>query len=498
MRHYLLLGFLIFSLGSGQYLQAASPPAAVTIPENNVDQRVAPLEHSGRWLIDGHGRVVILHGVNMVNKFPPYTLSAAGFGEEDAAILAAEGFNAVRVGVIYSAVEPSPGKYDDRYLDEIAKTVALLARHGIWSLLDFHQDLYGPAFHGEGFPLWATFTDGLPTGPTRGFPFDYFQLPAVAKAFDNFWANREGPGGVGLQDRYAAAWAHVATRFANSEGILGYELMNEPFPGSHWKECVQAQGCPSFDQNYLKPFWKKVITAIRRHDAKTLIFYEPNVLYDLGSATHLGRLEGEHLGFSFHPYVHTAEGLGMAVQYSADTGAALFATEWGAVTDPAAIRAGAQAMDDAMMPWLYWTWANKTPFKIPGVGALPSGSENQGVVQDLSKPRKPGNLHEDRLDALARPYPRAIAGLPQEFSFNPDTKIFRLVYLSSPAPGRSLAKEAVTEIFCPKRHYPSGYQVTVQGATVLSKLNDPILHLANQPGAPLVRVEITPKAKASR
>jgi|SRR6476659_1210203 endoglycosylceramidase len=67
------------------------------------------LGHAGRWLTDDQGRVVILRGFNMVNKFAPFTLSAAGFGEEDAALLAKDGFNAVRVGVIYSAVEPRPG-----------------------------------------------------------------------------------------------------------------------------------------------------------------------------------------------------------------------------------------------------------------------------------------------------------------------------------------------------------------------------------------------------
>src|SRR5438552_4001293 len=31
-----------------------------------------PADHRGRWLTDQYGRVVILHGVNMTNKLPPY------------------------------------------------------------------------------------------------------------------------------------------------------------------------------------------------------------------------------------------------------------------------------------------------------------------------------------------------------------------------------------------------------------------------------------------
>src|SRR4249920_1996408 len=102
----------------------------------------APLSHSGRWITDARGRVAILHGVNMVNKQPPYAPSAQGFGDDDAAFLQRFGFDAVRLGLIYKAVEPSPGGYDDNYLNAIAATEANLARHGVFSQLDFHQDLF--------------------------------------------------------------------------------------------------------------------------------------------------------------------------------------------------------------------------------------------------------------------------------------------------------------------------------------------------------------------
>ncbi len=52
--------------------------------------------------------------------------------------------------------------------------------------------------------------DGLPAEPLAGFPGTYITSPGLNRAFDNFWANDAGPGGVGLQGRYAAAWARVA------------------------------------------------------------------------------------------------------------------------------------------------------------------------------------------------------------------------------------------------------------------------------------------------
>src|SRR5436190_9616626 len=85
-----------------------------------------PFARAGGYLTDAQGRVFISHGVNMVYKVAPFEPSATGFGEDDAEFLAREGFNSVRLGVIYRAVEPQPGVYDDAYLDKLAETSAML------------------------------------------------------------------------------------------------------------------------------------------------------------------------------------------------------------------------------------------------------------------------------------------------------------------------------------------------------------------------------------
>ena len=73
-------------------------------------------------------------------------------------------------------------------------------------------------------------------------------MPALQRTFDNFWANARGPGGVGVQTRYAAAWRHVAARFRAQRGVMGYDLMNEPFPGSGVRDCFSAAGCREFER----------------------------------------------------------------------------------------------------------------------------------------------------------------------------------------------------------------------------------------------------------
>src|SRR3954468_24016586 len=100
----------------------------------------APFGSAGGFLTGPNGRVFISHGVNMVYKVAPYEPSAVGFGDDDAAFLAREGFNSVRLGVIYKAVEPKPGVYDDAYLDKIAADAEVLEKHHVAALIDFHQD----------------------------------------------------------------------------------------------------------------------------------------------------------------------------------------------------------------------------------------------------------------------------------------------------------------------------------------------------------------------
>ncbi len=109
----------------------AKPPP--TVP-------VAPLAGAGRWLVDTTGRVVLLHGINDVEKLPPYYSAATGLGEDDAVFLAAEGFNALRLGVDFRGLMPVPGQIDDAYVEHLAETVDTFGRHGLFVLLDFHQD----------------------------------------------------------------------------------------------------------------------------------------------------------------------------------------------------------------------------------------------------------------------------------------------------------------------------------------------------------------------
>jgi hypothetical protein len=78
------------------------------------------IDPSSRQIKDAYGRSVLLHGVNMVHKDHPYLpiSGRAGSGthdfisDEEIDDLVAHGTNFVRFGILWRAVEISPGVYN--------------------------------------------------------------------------------------------------------------------------------------------------------------------------------------------------------------------------------------------------------------------------------------------------------------------------------------------------------------------------------------------------
>jgi endoglycosylceramidase len=492
-------------MGVRRALLAAALTALVSlvVAATAVAAPTTPLGHAGRWVTDDKGRVVILHGVNMVFKREPFAPDAAGFGRDDADFLARHGFNTVRLGVIYKALEPQPGKYDDAYRERIFRTARMLGRRGIFPQIDFHQDMYNERFQGEGFPDWAVQDDGLPAEPKRGFPQNYLFMAALWRAYDHFWANDPGPGGVGLQDRYAAAWRHVAKRFRSKPWLLGYDLFNEPWPGSVWTTCANPVGCPLFDGGPLTSFSKKMISSVREVNGRKLIWYEPNVIFNSGADTHHGDTGDDSTGMSFHIYClpeafsipglppEACDALERLVLTNAEeqtdrTGDALLISEFGATDNLETIGRIVEASDDSMVSWQYWHYCACDDPTTAGPGV-------QALVIDANKPPTGDNVKDAKLGVLKRPYPQVVAGTPTGYGFDVDTKRFQLSYSTSRAGGGSFSRRYGTVVFVPRRHYPNGYAVEVDGATVTSGPDAKLLRLVAKPGATAVKLTITPK-----
>ncbi|MGA8681534.1 MAG: cellulase family glycosylhydrolase [Acidimicrobiales bacterium] len=463
----------VMLVASASALLAACTSAPTTPPAGRPQARGAPIfiGHSGRWLTNSDGQVVIVHGLNMVYKRPPYEPDAAGFGSVAASALAIDGLDVVRLGVIYSQLEPEPGVISRSYVDSIARTVGELARRGVYSLLDFHQDEMSTAFGGEGFPAWSVDTRGLPVR-TYVFPLGYTESAALDAAFESFWADRPGPGGVGLQQRYAAAWRYVARRFADDAWVLGYDLFNEPWLAAS-------------SEDQLGAFYSRVIRAIRSVDPRHLIFYEPSVLFDFGAPTHLPRFSDSNLGMSFHDYCLSDAAthavacerserlvIANAVARSASTGDALVLSEFGATNDLVDLGRVVADADSRLISWIEWAYCGcKDP-----TGTIPPSIE--GLVSNPRLPAGGANVDAAKLAVLAEPYPRLVAGTPSLYSFDRVSHTFRLRYTTRSPSGRSFAAGSCTAIVIPPVQFPHGYAVTVSGARVTSASDAGVLTLA--------------------
>jgi endoglycosylceramidase len=468
-----------------------------------------PLGHEGRWLTDSQGRVVILHGVNQVNKLERqgYLPKAKGFGRDDAELLAREGFNTVRTGLIHKGFERSPGRYDNAYLEGVVDTVEVLEDAGHYVLFDFHQDMYNERFNGEGLPDWAVVQDAatLPAQPDLGFPANYLVMPALQRAYDHFWANASDARGRPLQEAYAEAWRRVAERLRERRMVFGYDIFNEPFPGTTWETCANPLGCPLFDQQMLTPFSKRVIEAIRREDRSTLVFYEPNLTFNNGADTHHGDTGDPRAGMSFHVYciaqtpglpqpprkdeceLGEQQVLDNADAHSDETGDALINTEFGATDDLEDIERVVEVFDRNEMGWQYWSYFNED---------VCCERHEEGIIRDPAKPPTPDNLKQEKLDVLVRAYPQAVAGTPRSFDFDREQRRFDLSYSTRRAGGGSVPARALTEVFVPRRHYGADYRVRVEGAEVASRRGAEVLRLRNCPRAERVTVAVSDEAHA--
>ena len=467
-------------------------------PVEGASSAPSQLRQSGVFMVDEKERVILLHGMNAVWKIKPYAPpnTAAGFTAADADWLRDHGFNSVRLGVLFAGVMPQEGVIDQNYLKSIDRVVQLLTSRGIYVLFDFHQDVYNEKLGGEGFPDWAVYDNGVPVVPGVPFPAGYF-LPAAYAVFDSFWTNSHG-----IWDHYRAAWKAVAQKWVHQDHHGGYDLLNEPFPGTQWLTCASPLGCPAFDTQFLQPSMDHFRAGIREVDPGNIVFYEPNFLFSGSAQSWYGvtPFNDDNIGLSWHKYcvlglvlhsqgftdIPVCPQLHELVNNTAKDAIARMKstsliTEFGASDDLADITQVTEQADALLTGWQYWAykeWAD------PTTESQTSGGQGMFLKdEDLS------TVKVDKLKLLERTYPQATTGTPIELSFDPATAAFHYKYTPS------ATAKGNTEIYVPVAlHYPKGYQVTVNGAKVVSNSNATRLLLQNLPGATEVIVDLSANA----
>jgi endoglycosylceramidase len=465
--------------GQGTHGAVGSPGTQAGSP-SNPSGGVPLITPTGTWLTDSQGRVTILRGLNVVDITPPITpASEIGFGDDDAAFLAANGFNVVRLGVNWSRLQPQPGVYDDAYLNSLEQTVQMLSNHGIASLLDMHDNVG---------PDWAT-GGPLPPSPLP-FPDSVFLDPAKNAALDNFWANGDAPNGVGLQNNYAQMMQYLANRFNGNPAVLGIEIMNEPLPGNQYTPTLS--GSPYFEAQQLTPFYNQVAAAIRTVNPDVPIFFGPAITAAFQIPVQLGTVNDSNTVLSFHDYVYVdVNGVLLpdanviannALAYAQAHGIPAMMTEFGSTSNQSFLEAELQPPNQNVIGWMEWSYSDTTYGGVDGT--------TEWVVKDPSKPLVGDNVNTAVLQTLARPYAQVIAGTPGAFSFNDGT--FQFSYSTARADGQgSFAAGSQTTIAVPAIQYPNGYQVIVTGGHVVSAPNAPSLVIASDGAASTVSVTVT-------
>eukprot|EP00929_Paragymnodinium_shiwhaense_P051100 TRINITY_DN25728_c0_g1_i3.p1 TRINITY_DN25728_c0_g1~~TRINITY_DN25728_c0_g1_i3.p1 ORF type:complete len:399 (-),score=52.80 TRINITY_DN25728_c0_g1_i3:305-1501(-) len=278
------------------------------------------------------GREVFFRGVNVVYKDSPWYPDVTefhpnlSFVEADVLYLKSLGINLVRLGVMWPGLMLQPtsasSPYNTTYAGKIREIVDMCAKHGIYTLLEPHQDEMNPKFCGEGAPNWYIdhgnfMADGSPDSkpfevldfpvpvqktPFRTSPpsrkeclshisFKYIWTNDAARAYQRLYeyggdlskadapedAFSEATSGRHFLERddsaqedqprnfkglFAEYWRTVGKLFAGVPGVLGGEMFNEPFPGDVF-------GQPEFrsnvfaDKTNLQPLYENLTKAIR-------------------------------------------------------------------------------------------------------------------------------------------------------------------------------------------------------------------------------------------
>jgi len=464
----------------------ASLTIAGVVPRTAAAEDAPPrLQMQDRWLVDQHGRIVLVHGVNLVWKRAPYVPpdTPAGFTGADADWLADHGFNGARIGTLWAGVSPTgPSTVDASYFTKWQRVIDELAGRGIWMQFDFHQDQWNEVYGGEGAPAWAVkrpLPFSLVAPVNAPFPLGYW-TPEQSVFWDDVWAGKHG-----LLDGWAAAWRAVAQHWRNQAYSMGYDLMNEPWAGTEWSLCLTL-GCEDHYTGELQPAMDKAREAIRQVDPAGIVWYEPQQLAGgTGTPTYFDAVPGEsQLGFSWHNYCPQVffESQGLPLQdtedcasYAAgiqdqalDQGRRMNAvglmSEFGATDNVRALEIDTAAADDEFTGWMYWAykvWDDPT-----------TADTKQGLFFDDADV----TTTRPKVRTLVRTYPQATCGTPQALSFDPRTGAFGYRYVAGVCAGQP------TEIFVSPLHYPDGYDVQVSGGVVTGRAPHNRLLLRAAPG----------------
>ncbi len=342
------------------------------------------------------------------------------FAGEDCRLLGETlGMNLLRLPVNWSGIEPSPGEYDEAYLAKVRDLVDACGAHGIYVLVDLHQDAYSKHIGEDGAPLWAIVPPPaeLLEGPLEDL--EQRRLSSqVIRAFDSFFANAEG-----LQDAYAEMAAVLAEHVADAPNVVGLELMNEPVVPN--------------DASRLDTFHARVATRVRASAPHLPLFFEPEATRNfLDRAT--VRAPFPDANSAYTPHVYTGvftgtwdtedaprlrESIQNARAEAQEHGSALLIGEFGHdprdATGQEWLDVALGEMDETSTSWALWLYEER--------------SQGRWGFFDAVDDDTRGALREDVVHRVARPFPQSAPGAIGATHWDAEARTLRVEL--SPAEG---------------------------------------------------------------
>jgi hypothetical protein len=278
-----------------------APSAPPTLPPPSTQPYVPPSgpsngtlsAHDGQFWLDGNP--VILKGANDTSNSP----------KSEVQQLASFGMNLVRLRVRWAQLEPTaPTSNGDgtwthhwstTYLSSLDTYLSNAHQAGLYVVLDIHGcDPNQCGFFGQG-PEWSY------TAPYDSTGINYPHTPqGKAQAQADFWTDSL------RTSFYEQMWTFLVQRYASSPGIAGYEVMNEPQPGT-------LPNAHSTTQLILDGELQIAQTAIRPFDPTHVIFFTTREDYGPGlrQADLSGWAAMGNVAFDLHEYFGARWGVGL-------------------------------------------------------------------------------------------------------------------------------------------------------------------------------------------
>jgi endoglycosylceramidase len=419
----------------------------------------------GGYFHDETGRVVILRGVNIAgtSKIPPFLPLPSPSGPQAAPPMKGDimltrdfdfvgntylnelrplprwGINVLRLIFVWEAYEPIEGERSVRYLQMLDRIIEAAWQRGIYTIIDFHQDVFSRWMAkgcGEGFPQWTQLTPTL-NRPRNDASCADWMLKGIMDSEMHLNFNQLYNGAV--KRNYLSVIDTLVQRYADKPGVIGFDVLNEPFAslngvklqGLNFRNAIMS--LQTVDDGELSAFYQEV--AARFKGLRTIMFLEPDLYVDTGIQSRLrAPVNFAQVAYAPHFYDpdispplkrfqsvgHVEDAFHNMSERARSWNAPLFIGEFGAAATTENVAAYMDALHAAMneyfasaAQWSYtpgWTPASKDGWNGEDLSIVAPGG-----------PDESGQGYRPLL-FRARAYPQRIAGWPQRLTVQSDAQ----------------------------------------------------------------------------